>query len=107
MAQLHETSAYFRLEADLAIRSRKPTLVYIDQRYRRFFRLPKSFHIEWFNAQEVLSPGVSPSRPRFEKASRTFCREVAVHKDYELMRKGEADPHNVTIIVGSQEQDSP
>ena len=37
---------YFRLEADLAIRSRKPTLVYIDQRYRRFFRLPKSFHIE-------------------------------------------------------------
>src|SRR5438552_1646032 len=39
VAQLHETSAYFRLEADLAIRSRKPTLLYIDQRYRRFFRL--------------------------------------------------------------------
>ena len=51
---------------------------------------------------------MSPSRPRFEKASRTFGRgKIAVHKDYELMRKGEADPHNVTIIVGSQEQDSP
>lgn len=107
VARLHEASAYFRLETDLAIRSRKPTLLYIDQRYRRFFRVPRGFHVEWFNAQEIISPRVSPSRARFEKASRTFCKEVAVYKDYELTRKAEVDPHNVAVIVSGQEQNSP
>src|SRR5262245_50739828 len=107
VAALQSTSAYFRLETDLAIRSRKPTLLYIDQRYQRLFRLPQGLHVQWFNAQEVRALDVSPGRARFQKSCQAFCKEVAVHKRYELARRMEVDPHHVAVIVGTQDRDSP
>src|SRR5262249_1006520 len=50
-----EETAYFRLETDLAIRSRKPILLFIDRRYQHSFRLPAGLHVEWFSQQEVQS----------------------------------------------------
>jgi hypothetical protein len=103
---LAEATAYFRLETDLAIRSRKPTLLFIDERYQHYFRVPDAFYVEWFNAQEVKSPAVSPSRHRFEKACREFCKEVATSKSYVLGRKQRVDRHRTAIIIGSGEVDS-
>jgi hypothetical protein len=104
---IREETAYFRLETDLAIRSRKPTLLFIDHRYHRLFRVPSGFHIEWFNQQEIESPGVSPSRSRFNKTCAEFCNEVLASKSHAVNRRERIDPHRAAIILGSQGSDSP
>jgi hypothetical protein len=54
-AYLAEKSQYFRLELDMAIRSRKPGLVFYDQRYGDTLRPPRDMLCRPFDSREVLN----------------------------------------------------
>ena len=74
--ELRIGSKYFRLECELAIRSRKPTLVFLDRRYAPYFDFPPFIRAESFDIQEVVGKGGSPSKSRFRRMFREFCDEV-------------------------------
>src|SRR5262245_32876748 len=50
--ELLKESSYFRLELDLAIRSRKPSLICFDQRYRTLLPCPPELRACEFDVQE-------------------------------------------------------
>ena len=69
-------SRYFRLELDMAIRSRKPAAVFYDQRYGNLFRMPPSVMRYPYDAQEVGQP-YHPSAPdKLRNQVDTFCRTL-------------------------------
>ena len=76
-AELQNASKYFRLEVELAIRSGKPSLVFVDKRYAPYFEFPQSFRTDRFDIQEVARKGGSPSKPRFRRLFLEFCEEVS------------------------------
>lgn len=98
-------SQYFRLETDLALRSRKPMLLYIDKRYRPLFALPKSARVEWFDIQEVEGGSTSPSRRRYQRVSEAFHKEVAAQQDLQLAKQEETD-HKIGIILAGNSPNS-
>ncbi len=106
-SRLKSDTAYFRLETDLAMRSRKPTILFIDRRCQQLFRLPKAIRVAWFNQQEIGALGISPSRERFEKICRDFFLEVGASKSHRLYQNDSIDAHGVAVIVSSQEINSP
>jgi hypothetical protein len=102
--EIFKQSAYFRLETDLAIRSGRPTLLYIDRRYSSIFRLsslPTSMRVEYFDTREIHSGTRSPSHERFRESCREFCREVLAYKAHELSRAREIDPGKIAIVVSA------
>lgn len=98
--ELLKDSAYFRLETELAIRSGKPTLLFVDRRYASIFPPMPGIHVHYFDAREIESGTQSPSHERYVRACAEFCREAAVHKARDLSR-GQVDPSSVIIGVAS------
>jgi TIR domain len=88
-------SSYFRLELDLAIRSRKPVLIYFDQRYRNILPCPADLRVCEFDAQEVLAGATAPSAAIFKKHFTNFCHEVEASLAFESAR-----PRNRESKVG-------
>lgn len=74
--ELRSASKYFRLEVELAIRSQKPAIVFLDKRFVPYFDLPPSIRLETFDAQEIAGKGGKPSAARFSRAFKDFCDEV-------------------------------
>src|SRR5262249_7660286 len=83
-ADLLERSKYFRLELELAARSRKPGIVLMDRRFRGIIGVPSSMSHERFDVREIASQGLKPSSPRFVKALAEFCDRVRTASDYDL-----------------------
>src|SRR5262245_23205516 len=48
--ELLKESAYFRLEADIALRSGRPVLLFVDRRYAPIFPMSDAFYVQYFNA---------------------------------------------------------
>ena len=94
-----KASRYFRLECDLAIRSRKPAMVFFDQRYSQLFDFPQSVRAESFDVQEVSSTGGSPKRARFRKLFRDFCEEVRAAIDRSVSRPGGGAASEIGVLV--------
>ena len=69
-------SRYFRLELDIAIRARKPILVFFDRRYGGILNLPENCLAIAYDAQEILGKGGSPQKPRYQRAISDFFRYV-------------------------------
>ena len=53
-------SKYFRLELDMAIRARKPGVVFFDRRYRGLLQTPSELHAVPYDAQEVNLLSAAP-----------------------------------------------
>ncbi len=80
---LLNASRYFRLELDLAIRSRKPGIVFSDVRYGSLLRPPASMMWRQFDAQEVTGTGGSPRADRYRKAFEDFSEIVQAWMAYQ------------------------
>lgn len=98
-ADLRTASQYFRLECDLAIRSKRPALVFFDQRYAQLFGFPQSIRAESFDVQEVSGGGGSPKRARFRKVFGDFCEEVQAAIERSVSRPGGGARPEVGVLV--------
>lgn len=98
-------SQYFRLETDLALRSLKPSLLYIDGRYSRVFPPMPEIAVEWFDAQEIEGGGAYPSHQRLRVACEKFVRQVVIRKQLDDLRGRRFDPDHVAIIMSSHSMD--
>src|ERR1041385_1936806 len=85
-ATLRDASKYCRLELDLAIRSRKPAIVFYDARYGDLLKPPGDVLTRTFDAQEVEGTGGYPSADIHRKLFREFCDIVAARKRYDVAR---------------------
>jgi TIR domain len=82
--KLAERSRYFRLELELAARSRRPGIALIDQRFRGVIDVPAAMSREYFDVREIAGSGGKPSSGRFEKAFSEFSERVRAVSIYEL-----------------------
>jgi TIR domain len=76
--ELEKESRYFRLELDLAERSRKPSIVFIDSRYGDVIDPPGSFIQCRFDWQQVVGEAPVPRASLFREQFRAFCRLVRI-----------------------------
>jgi hypothetical protein len=82
--ELLERSKYFRLELELAARSRKPGMVLTDQRFRGVIDVPSTISSEQFDAREIAGAGEKPTSGRFLKAFSGFCERVRIASLYDV-----------------------
>jgi TIR domain len=83
-AELRERSRYFRLELDLAARSRQPGIVFRDERYLGTIDVPPTMSTESFDVREIVSHAGSPRSARFERAFSQFCERVRASSQYSV-----------------------
>ncbi len=83
-AELVERSRYFRLELELAARSRRPGLVLVDRRFRGVIDIPTTMCREQFDVREISGSGAKPSSGRFERVFLEFCERVRAASSYDL-----------------------
>lgn len=77
LADLKEASKYFRLEMDLAARSRRPALIFTDTRFRGLLRAPAPMMQVNFDVQEIAGAnGDTPASSAFRKKFSEFCDHV-------------------------------
>ena len=85
---LSKASQYFRLELELAIRSRKPAIIFYDTLYGNLFSCPDSIMVRDFDAREILSKGGFPKAEVYRTAFRAFCDTVRAGMAYQVTRAG-------------------
>lgn len=99
-------SRYFRLELDLAIRARKPGLIFYDRRYRQLFKRPPTIKALEFDSLEVESAGGSPSAGVYRHAFRDFCESVAAWKAYDVTARASGDlVEGVALVLPTARRD--
>ena len=79
--ELNKASRYFRLELDLAIRSRKPCIVFYDQRYRGILKFPEGSAEYAFDSRELESV-LLRREGVFADAVDQFCETVRISMAY-------------------------
>lgn len=80
---LQKACRYFKLELDIATRLRKPSIVFIDERYGSLFPIMGTQYVIRYNWQEVLADGAVPSLNAFKHLISGFIQEIenyVVHK---------------------------
>ena len=70
--ELRKASRYFRLELDLAIRSRKPAIIFYDERYGNILKCPDDITSVPFNFREITSAGQAPKARAFKEIFKKF-----------------------------------
>jgi hypothetical protein len=96
---LMQLSRYFRLELNMAIRSRKPSIVFCDDRYRNLFAALPGIQYCPYDAQEILSRSGSPARDGLRHQFRTFCRVVETASKLRAVARPIDDPGVVGILM--------
>ncbi|MEO5682745.1 MAG: toll/interleukin-1 receptor domain-containing protein [Chitinophagaceae bacterium] len=87
--QLQEQSKYFRLETELAVRARKPAIIFYDKRYGEMLKPPPGFLGFSFDINEITGEGESPNRENFKTEIVKFHELVKFSKAYEDRLKKE------------------
>ena len=72
-----EESKYFRLELDLAIRSARPGIVFVDQRYGSAISVPSALRECRYDHREVANAGPLRREDSFREQVRAFVDDVA------------------------------
>lgn len=75
-ADLANQSRYFRLELDMAIRARKPGLVFTDKRYGRLLQTPAQIGRLTYDAQEISLSTNSPSWSQLRAKVKRYWRDL-------------------------------
>ncbi len=65
-------SRYFRLELNIALRSKKPAIIFVDRRYRNLLQIGEYNKRIVFDIREIMSPGPSPSKENFSRQFKEF-----------------------------------
>jgi hypothetical protein len=81
-----EESKYFRLELDLAIRSGRPGIVFVDQRYGNAISVPPSLRECRFDHREVDSSGPLRHEASFRDQARAFVDDVGASMRWQAGR---------------------
>lgn len=72
-----QASRYFRLELDLAVRSRRPALVFVDGRYGTAITVPQTIREVRYDHREVRGIASDRQEAGLRAITRAFCEEVA------------------------------
>lgn len=97
--ELREASKNFRLECDLAIRSQKPAMIFLDKRYSQLFSFPENIRAEHFDIQEVTGKGGSPKWNRYKRIFKEFCDEVDASMNLSAAKEVDTSLNTVGIIL--------
>ena len=95
---LLKASKYFRFELDLALRARKPALVFFDRRYGSLLQAPAPVACQSFDLSDVVS-GNEARRDRHRRAFESFADEANAFATYQSTRPGEPTGGNRVAIV--------
>jgi hypothetical protein len=85
--ELLDASPYFRLELDLATRSRKLGLILTDSRYRNVLSAPASIARENFNIKEIVAAGAKPSSDKFAQSFVELRDRIVANKKLKLAER--------------------
>jgi len=93
--ELKKASRYFKLELDLAIRSRKPAIVFYDERYGNILRCPNNIISVPFNSREIMGAGQAPKAKLYKDIFKKF-RDLVIAS----MRYGIKQVSSQKTVVG-------
>lgn len=98
---LKEKSKYFRLEMDLAFRSRKPAIIFYDIRFGTLLRPPGNIFFQSFDVNEVAGTGGFPNINKHKNEFLKFCEVVKNKKQYFDLQKNE-EKTTVAVILSKE-----
>lgn len=100
---IQEESRYFRLELDLAIRSGKPGIVFVDQRYGSAISVPSSLRECRYDHREVASSGPLRREDSLREQARAFADDVAasMHRHADQGRTSALDQVGLLLPSGA------
>jgi hypothetical protein len=98
-ADLRAASRYFRLEIDIALRMRKPMLVFFDRRYEDVLCLPRGCIGLSFDIQEIAGSGASPRRMDYQNAIRAFFEIVSAFQKLASLRTVDREVAQVGLLL--------
>lgn len=102
---LLRASPYFRLELDIAVRARKPMLVFYDQRYGDVLMLPESAYAVPFNAQE-FGGKTKPREATYRRAIEDYRRLVQASIAQRVEQNATVKPGRVGLLVPMEGDDA-
>ncbi|MFG1677566.1 toll/interleukin-1 receptor domain-containing protein [Micromonospora sp. NPDC049282] len=73
---LMRATRYFKLELDMAMRYRKPSVLFIDRRFGNRLYGPPGVVSLRYSAQEILSHGMETARRHLRDEFAAFCRSI-------------------------------
>jgi hypothetical protein len=97
-SDLEKETRYFRLELDLAERSRKPAIVFIDSDYGGVIDAAPSFIQSRFDSQEISAGGPTRRDELFRKSFRMFHDQVLAAQAYATTQSSTGS-HGVGILL--------
>jgi hypothetical protein len=104
-AKLLEESRYFRLELDMAIRSRKPALIFYDQLYGGVFQGLSGVRSRQFDSLEIVSAGGFPSEAMHRRVIQEFCETIKAAKAYDVTLPSEQlEPSGIGVLLPDRNQ---
>ncbi len=83
---LLKASRYFRLELDMALRARKPAIIFYDERYGDVLQCPEGVRACPFDWREISGKGRVPSAELFRRRFEEFCELVQAGLQYKVAR---------------------
>jgi hypothetical protein len=94
--ELRKASRYFRLELDLALRSKKPAILFYDQRYGNLLKCPDNVLSIPYNYREITGTGQAPKAGVYKEKFKDFLEIVAASMQYSAKQ---LNPPKTTIGV--------
>jgi hypothetical protein len=91
-------SRYFRLELDLALRSRRPAIVFIDARYGTAITVPRTTRVLRYDNRQILGAPSNRRDTQLSELAEKFCTDVAAASRTEAAG-GEAHAHDRVGII--------
>ena len=93
-----KASRYFRLELDLAIRSRCASIAFVDARYGTAIVAPRTTRLFRYDHREVLGPTSDRQDAQLSQLAREFCEDVVAAMRLTASR-GEGDARDRVGII--------
>ena len=97
---LEAEARYFRLELDMAIRARKPGIVFSDRRFANLLQAPAGMTQLRYDAQEVLLAANSPSWAGLQAKVEAFWNGLDFHVADQALAPGFEDGR-IGLLLGN------
>jgi hypothetical protein len=95
----YKASRYFRLELDLALRARRPAIVFVDARYGTAIVAPHRTRVFRYDHRETLGVASDRRDAQLATLARDFCEDVAAAMRLTASRRASLASDRVGIIL--------